>query len=123
LAGATVEGVVISSNASGGKRVMGKVVSHRTLTISNAALQFFAVDTVDRPFATAYAQAKKELPASGTWSFELTVPTPFNQYVALPIWSSVRSGPVNRLVQRKETGWIKAMVRAGRLAVDALHCL
>jgi len=87
LADLTVEGVVISSNASGGKRVTGNVVNHGTVTIAGAALRFFAVDSGGRPFATASAQATTDLPAGGTWSFELTVPTPFNQYVAFPVWN------------------------------------
>ncbi len=86
LAGLVVESVVISNNTSGGKRVTGKVVNHGTVTIADPALTFFAVDSGGRPFASAYAQAKTELPAGGSWSFELTVPTRFNQYVAFPIW-------------------------------------
>jgi len=84
LAGVSVEAVVISSNTSGGKRVTGNVVNHGTVSIDEPALQFFAVDSGGRPFAMAYAEAKTELAAGGTWAFELTVPTPFNQYLAYP---------------------------------------
>jgi len=81
-----VEGLAIANNPSGGKLVSGSVANHGTMTASGPELNVFAVDSGGRPFDAGYASSMTDLAPGGSWSFQVTVLTPFNSYVAFPVW-------------------------------------
>jgi len=86
LSGLSLEGVVVAGNGSGGKRVTGSVVNHGTETRAGASVYLFAIDSGSRPFDIGYAHSMTDLTAGSAWPFELTVSTPFDRYVAFPVW-------------------------------------
>ena len=83
-----VEGVTIANDPSGGKLVSGSVANHGTSALPTPSINVFAVDSGGRPFDAGFASSETDLAAGSSWSFQLTVRTPFNKYVAVPVWGS-----------------------------------
>ena len=81
-----VEGVTIANGPSGGKLVSGSVANHGTSTASGPEITVFAVDSGGRPFDAGYTNSMTDLAPGTSWSFQVTVPTPFNKYIAVPVW-------------------------------------
>ena len=81
-----VEGVKITDGPMGGKLVTGGVANHSTGTASGPELTIFAVDSGGRPFDAGYTSSMTDLAAASSWPFQVTIPTPFNKYVAFPVW-------------------------------------
>jgi len=81
-----VESVMIANAPSGGKLVSGNVANHGTSTASGPEINVFAVDSEGRPFDAGYANSMTDLAAGSSWPFQVTIPTPFNKYVAFPVW-------------------------------------
>ena len=81
-----VEGVMITNDPAGGKRVTGSVTNHDTKTASGPELNIFAVDSGGRPFDAGYTNSMTDLAPGSSWKFQITIPMPFNKYVAVPVW-------------------------------------
>jgi hypothetical protein len=81
-----VEGVKISDDAMGRKLVTGTVANHGTGPASGPELTIFTVDSGGRPFDAGYARSMTDLAAGSSWPFQVTIRTPFNKYVAVPVW-------------------------------------
>jgi hypothetical protein len=81
-----VESVTIGNDPAGGKLVSGSVANHGTSTVSHPLINVFAVDSGGRPFDGGNAGSMSDLAPGNSWSFQITGPTPFNKYVAVPAW-------------------------------------
>jgi hypothetical protein len=81
-----IEGVMIANAPSGGKLVSGNVANHGTSTASGPEINVFAVDSGGRPFDAGFTSSMTDLAVGSSWSFQVTIPTPFNKYVAFPVW-------------------------------------
>jgi hypothetical protein len=81
-----VEGVMITNDPGGGKQVTGSVTNHSTSPAARPELSIFAVDSGGRPFDGGYASSMTDLAPGSSWAFKMNVPTPFNKYIAVPVW-------------------------------------
>ncbi|MEO8904556.1 MAG: FxLYD domain-containing protein [Polyangiaceae bacterium] len=81
-----VEGIMITNDPTGGKHVTGNVTNHGTNSAARPEVNIFAVDSGGRPFDAGYANSMTDLAPGSSWTFEMTVPTPFNKFIAFPVW-------------------------------------